>query len=690
MSIFAEFRRLSRSRMAMLSVTGLLFIPLLYSGMLIGAFWDPYGKLNELPVAVVNQDAGAVMDGKTVAAGKELTDRLQEEHNFKWAFTNREEAMQGLHDHRYALAFVIPQDFSERTTTLQSDRPEPAQLQYYVDDGWNYLNSKIGSEAANRLKEEVSKSVTKAYAQAVLDSVGQAVDGLKQAGDGAAKLADGAKTANEGAQRLHDNMAKLADGTLSIEQGLNKLKDGSVKVADGAHDTAAGGASLADGLKQLVDAQKKLADGASQSAAGATSLADGADRLRSGTEALAAGAADAHVGSQAAATGSEQLAAGLEQYAKAHGGMKDDAAFQKLLETAKQVAAGTGKLQQGVGQLDEGAKQLAAAQGQAADGAHQLQQGLQTLGGGLEQFGGKLSEASAGASKLATGAGELAAGADKLRDGIGSAGQGFRVVQDGTAKLAGGSQDLAGGLAKLTDGSQELSGKLSDATKDAGTVKNGDKQTDMFADPVSVDEHKLTQVPNYGTGMAPYFLSLGLYVGVLLSTVILPLRDSAGTYKSGLRWYLSKALIFAPVVLLQTVLADTVLLYGLGLKVPHVWAFYVVTAVIALAFMTIIQFFVSLADQIGRFIAVILLTLQLAASAGTYPVELLPGWLQAIHPWMPMSHTIEALRLVIKGAPASDILAPLSVLALYAVVFIGLTLAYFQLAFRHQKAVLAP
>ncbi|WP_235427032.1 YhgE/Pip family protein [Cohnella kolymensis] len=118
--------------------------------------------------------------------------------------------------------------------------------------------------------------------------------------------------------------------------------------------------------------------------------------------------------------------------------------------------------------------------------------------------------------------------------------------------------------------------------------------------------------------------------------------------------------------MLQTVLVDSVLLYGFGLQVSNVPLFYGVSIAIALTFMKILQFFITLADQIGRFIGVVLLTLQLAASAGTYPAELLPAWLQAIGPWMPMTHAISALRLVVAGGAAGEIGSELLVLAVYA------------------------
>ncbi|WP_219642182.1 YhgE/Pip domain-containing protein [Cohnella sp. CFH 77786] len=689
-NLFAEFGRLSRNRMAMLSVAALAFIPLLYSGMLIGAFWDPYGKLDRLPVAVVNQDTGAVMDGKPIDAGQELVDELKGNSDFKWEFTDGADATKGLKEHKYAMAFVIPENFSKLAATLKDETPQPADIQYYVDDGWNYLNSRIGAEAAERLRSDVSRSVTKAYAQAVMDSVGQAADGLKQAGDGAAKLADGAAEAKVGAQRLHDNLAKLANGSLQLEQGMGKLQAGASTLAGGAHEAADGAASLAGGLGQLQAASGKLAEGVDRSAAAAGELAGGTSQLAANAKTLAGGLDELGSGGQAVSSGADQLAQGLEQYANAHGGMTDDAAFRKLLETAKQVAAGAGRMQQGAADLKQGADRLAGAEEKAAAGAVQLRDGLKQLGDGFGKFDGKLGEAAAGADRLASGTARVAAGADSLQEGIAAAGNGFSTVTKGTAQLAGGSADLAGGVGKLTDGSRELSDKLGTAAKDAGSLTGGDKTADMFAEPVSVSEHKLASIPNYGTGMTPYFLSLGLFVGVLLSTVILPLRDAPAGVTGGIRWYLSKVLLFAPLVLVQTAVVDTVLIYGLGLKVPHVAAFYGVTIVIALTFMTILQFLISLADQIGRFLGVILLTLQLASSAGTYPAELLPAWLQAVSPWMPMTHAIQALRLVIEGAPAADFAAPLYKLAAYAVVFVALTIGYFLYASRRGRGESEP
>ncbi|MFC5701739.1 YhgE/Pip family protein [Cohnella faecalis] len=689
-SLLGEFRRMSGNRMAKLSLAGLAVIPLLYSGMLIGAFWDPYGKLGDLPVAVVNEDAGATMDGKAIHVGADLVEELGKKDTFKWSFTNASEAMEGLEDHRYAMAFVIPGDFSSKTATLKEDNPQPAGISYYVDDGWNYLSSRIGDSASETLRADVSKEVTKAYAAAVLDSVGSAAEGLKEASDGASKLADGAKEAQDGAEKLHANLAKLADGTLQLNQGLGKLTGGAATLATGAREAASASGTLAGGLGKLSGAGKSLSDGAAASGQGAASVAAGAEKLSGSGQTLATGAADAKSGSVSVSAGADQLAAGLKQYADAHSDLASDPAFQKLLGAATQVAEGAGKLKQGTAALAAGAEQLADGQRTLSQGAAQLNGGLQQLNTGLSSYLGKVDEASAGADKLAAGIKQLSSGAEQLRNGLGDADSGVRTVTDGASKLTDGSEQLAGGIKKLGDGSSELSGKLGEASKDANALKGGDKTTEMFAEPVSINEHKLANIANYGTGMTPYFLSLGLYVGIMMSTIILPLRDSSGAVsRSGWRWYLSKLALFAPVVLLQSILADTLLLYVMGLEVPNVPLFYAASALIALTFMTILQFLVSLADTIGRFIGVILLTLQLAASAGTYPTELLPAWLQAISPWMPMTHAIEALRLLIAGAPASKLAEPLLILAAFAVLFIALTFGYFHLASKRKGEAFA-
>ena len=146
----------------------------------------------------------------------------------------------------------------------------------------------------------------------------------------------------------------------------------------------------------------------------------------------------------------------------------------------------------------------------------------------------------------------------------------------------------------------------------------------MFASPVKVKTEKMAEVPNYGTGFTPYFLSLGLFVGALLLSIVYPLRDTVGVPKSGFSWFISKFGVLLSVGIIQAVVADVILLFGLGVEVQSIPYFILFSIVTSLAFIALIQCLVTAFGDAGRFIAIITLIIQLTTSAGTFPLELIP------------------------------------------------------------------
>ena len=186
-------------------------------------------------------------------------------------------------------------------------------------------------------------------------------------------------------------------------------------------------------------------------------------------------------------------------------------------------------------------------------------------------------------------------------------------------------------MSELKEGG-ELAGKLNEVADKTGDIKTTDETVTMFAGPVQVEEHKVNEVPNYGTGFAPYFLSLGLFVGALLCTIILPIRSASVPNASGWNRFVSRTLSFAGMGLIQALLASVVMLYGLKLEVQSVPLFYLFSIITSLSFMFLVQMFVTWLDQPGRFVVIVILILQLTTSAGTFPVELIPNWMKALNP----------------------------------------------------------
>src|SRR5699024_5836238 len=152
----------------------------------------------------------------------------------------------------------------------------------------------------------------------------------------------------------------------------------------------------------------------------------------------------------------------------------------------------------------------------------------------------------------------------------------------------------------------------------------------MIANPVEVGNEQINDVPNYGTGFAPYFLSLGLFVGALLLSIVYPLREPAGIPSSGFNWFLGKFVVLFSIGIIQALIASAILILGLGIEVQSVPFFILYAILTSLVFITLIQFLVTCFDDPGRFIAIILLIMQLTTSAGTFPLELIPNILQPL------------------------------------------------------------
>ena len=267
--------------------------------------------------------------------------------------------------------------------------------------------------------------------------------------------------------------------------------------------------------------------------------------------------------------------------------------------------------------------QLADGSGQVTGGLGTLSAGVSKLADGSSQVTGGLGTLSVGANQMAGGVNQLADGSGQVTTGLGTLSNGSTQLIDGVNKLADGSGKVTDGLVKVNDGSSELAEKLGEGAEKTGEVKGTDKTYDMFASPVKVKTEKMAEVPNYGTGFTPYFLSR-LFVGALLLSIVYPLRDTVGVPKSGFSWFISKFGVLLSVGIIQAIVADVILLFGLGVEVQSIPYFILFSIITSLAFIALIQCLVTAFGDAGRFIAIITLIMQLTTSAGTFPLELIP------------------------------------------------------------------
>jgi putative membrane protein len=780
--LWQEVQAIVRNRKAFIPIIAILFIPLLYSGMFLWAFWDPYGHLDRLPVAVVNNDRGAEFNGETLKLGDELVDNLKENKKFGWRFVSGKEATKGLEEQKYYMAVIIPENFSENATTLQDEQPKPMKLIYMPNEGFNFLAAQIGDSAVEKIKEEVAKNVTKTYAETMLDNVKEMAKGLEQASDGANQLHDGVKqatdggatlqaglhsakdgsdklkegahTAKNGAAELYTNLKLLAKHSLTFENGLqsassgaDQLRAGLGRLQDGFLKMQSGHSQLLAGAKQVETGAQRLSDGLHESLNGMEQmkekmpqLTDGAQKLQEGAVQLASSMEQWKQGADQTKAGAAQVSQGLEQAVaqlddliskttdptekvllqtmkqnlqplvqgskEVAGGINELANSATALKAgADQLADGAAGLHQGQLALNAGVEKLLAGQQQLASGADALVAGQTKVVQGLTTFGEKLaegktgvdqlaagsSELSSGLNQLAQGSGKLTAGTNQLAAGSGQLASGMTELDNGASalaagidKLSNGSDQLVNGMNKLDAGSKELAEKLKDGAKKANDVKANNDVYNMFADPVKKENENIHHVPNYGTGFTPYFLSLGLFVGALLISIVFPLREPAGVPTSGISWFISKFGILVAIGILQSLLADAVLLGALDIHVQSVPTFILFTIITSITFISLIQFLVTLLGDPGRFIAIVILILQLTTSAGTFPLEVIPKSLQHFNNWLPMTYSVFGLKAVISTGDFAFMWHNAAILGLFAAIFIIGTVIYFTVQHHRQ------
>jgi putative membrane protein len=635
--VFHDWKLLWSHKHGRIALVFLLMVPLIYTGLFLAGYWDPYGRLDQLPVAVVNLDKGAVMDHKAIHVGDDFVKKLKENKELNFQFVSEKEANDGLKNGRYYMVITVPEDFSKKVTTLMDPHPQRAQLIYKVNEGKNFVASQIGSAAVKEMDAKIERSITKSYTEGVFEKMEELAQGLGKAADGASQLHKGTARAEKGVHELTDGVTRLTKGAVQLEQGSNRLSAGAHQLEKGMESLKQGTGNLSAGMNRLSAGHRTLETGVAQLSQGTKAWLDGNKKIQQGQGQLQQTA--------------NMLKSALAQYMQGHPDAARDPDLQKIKAISDGIAEAADALYKGQAQLAEGAEKLNAGQSQ-------LEQGM-------KQFGKKMGEATAGAHQLALGADQLAAGFSKWETGFSSLDKGIVALANGEQRLYNGAEKLSNGLVQLTDGSGELSEKLREAAQKTSTIHADNAVATMFSHPVQLVGSKLHHVPNYGNGIAAYFLSLGLYVGGIIGANVLPLTRREGA--SATAYFVNKLGLFYSIGIIQTFIVMMIVLFGFHLHVTSVPLFILFSLLVSLTFMTFIFMLVSVFGLVGKFAAVTLLILQLSTCGGTFPMELNAPIMRAIGQWLPMTYSVRGFQDVIALGDLSSLLSH----ALMMLVYLG-------------------
>lgn len=595
----SEIKRFGRSRMTRAAIVVLMLLPLVYGALYLWAYWDPFGHVNKMPVALVNADKGATVSGQHVNIGEEISKSLTADGSMDWHVLSLDEARSGVDHGNYYFMLELPPDFSEAIASPLTGEPKQANLVAVYNDANNYISSSIGRTAIDQVLNAVSTRISGQAVNQVLSVVVSSGAGIQQAADGARQLADGA--------------AKVDDGAGQLAAGLHTARPGSAQLATGAKQ-------LSDGINQATDPLLTVTKAVANIGGSTDKLQQGAEALRQANDQIDGIAKAQDSAANALTAVIDQLAGRQDPAANTLRGIQDQLREHQFTPQVRQ-------------QLTDAENASIAMTATLRGPGSPLKSALDQVGGKGQELTNKLTQLRNGAQQLATGNAQLASGIAKMDDG---------------------AQQLKSGTAQLRSGSAELATKLTDGAKQVPTWSNQQKNAiaDTIGGPVHLETAHENAAPNFGTGMAPFFVTLALFFGALVLWMILrPLQTRAiAAEVLPLRVALSSYLPAATIGIFQAIILYCVVRFALGMHAAHPVAMLGFMVLISFAFVAATQAINALVGPaVGRVLLMALLMLQLVSAGGMYPVETTSRPFQILHKYDPMTYGVNGLRQLILG-----------------------------------------
>ena len=692
-----DFLRILKAPASIVVVLALIVLPSLYTWFNVVGFWNPYGNTGNLRVCVVNEDAGSSSDlTGAINLGDMVVEQLHDNDQLGWDFVDYDTAMEAVKSgHAYA-AFVLPRDFSADLLTLLSGDFQQPQLEYYVNEKMNPVSPKITDTGANTLDTTINSTFVATVAKTVTDALGEEV-GVAQG-----KIDDAHTNALAGVDKAQQSISGARDSV----QGLRDAADQSqTKVADAASLLSDADEVLGDLSGQMLIVQSlmgttqtdvsKLTSGLmgamdsgsiflSQSAAKVNTAIGGAAAFVTEAQGRVDGAiaqGNAMVSaSQAVVAQMEALVAQMDD------NDPNKASLEKAIERLKQSNTNASRSLSELSDMSADMGRVAESVSSASDSVNTA---VQTTISNADSYRGTLSSdtfpaINAGVGNLNVAVGNLAAAASAQR-----------VLVDQAVSLTGQlSETLTTARSALdqTDGVlADLQTSIDTVKTDLVALKTSTAITDFFGDGTTIDAEKVasfmqspTEVKTeylfplnaYGSGMAPLFINMSLWIGVFMLMVIMRIEvDDEGIENlTAAQRYIARYLFFGGMVSLQAVVCCVECL-AIGVQCESV-ALFLLTAVLASLTYLAIQLTLSTTLQhIGKGICVILIFVQIPGATGLYPIEMTSPFFQFIYPFFPFTYGINALRETIAGFYGLEWVSLIAHLGIFFAIFLAIGLA---------------
>lgn len=689
-----DMMRVRNNVIALVVIIGISVVPCLYAWFNIAASWDPYSNTGNLKVAVASADEG--YEGSLIPIeiniGDKVLSALRENTQMEWVFTTEEKATSGVKSGKYYAAIVIPKDFSNKMMSVFSEKVEKPEITYYSNAKENAIAPKVTDKGAGAVQRQVNEVFIETVSDTTL-TVLQAVSNMTQA-SGAETIVDNLNTnLNQIAGDLTASAGLLesfSDMTGSAQKLLNSTTEFLQTVQQQTKESRQTFQETSKTFSGLDDSMDAAADSVGTALKSAENVYDQMDQVILG--AFSDESADA----QQIASTLDTLAGQVGNVVTAYTSVRDSiaAVADKYPETSPLVDAIVlrmdtsiqqqknlqSKLQDSAKGLRDATTDLGTVRSELKDLAAKNRENMSGMSASykssvqksLNQLSASLTSSKQEISSLLSQVDQSANGIYKLTDTADSdLSEIQKVLGDSGELLTEASDRIADTTARLDE--MEASGDFSELK----ALISGDKSaiSTFLAAPVSLDTHKIYEIANYGSSMAPFYSVLSIWIGGIVLVAMLKVNVSENCTK-GLKnvklhqIYFGRFITFMIVGLFQSTLIALGDLLYLGIQCEHPFLFLLGCWFSSLVFVNIIYTLTVSLGDIGKAVSVILLVVQVAGTGGTFPIEVAPSFFRAVYPLLPFTHSMAALRETVGGMYGMNYWIDLGKLA----IFLGISL----------------
>lgn len=713
-NIIAIFKRdLSRIRgsvVALIVAVGLVIVPTLYAWFNIAGSWDPYGNTGNLKVAVANSDDGYMSDliPVRVNIGDTVVSALRENDQLDWRFVSESDAVEGVRSGEYYAAVVIPENFSSHMMTVFSSDAEHAEIVYYENQKANAIAPRVTDKAASTVRQQIDETFAKTISDVGLATTSSLLEFMD--GDQIAAYAGNLSGT------LASAITTLRDASGSVDEFAGLLQS-STGLLDSTSDLLASAGAANENAEALVGDAKTGLSGMHDALDAAVaainqSLKDSAGDYDAAAKAIdeAFGAADAHVSltvtqlRDASADVAKRASdmrdvqdnilaverdvegSNLPEKLKAELVQKIDIVANTVGNVANQQELLAKHLSDAAASLETGAADARAKAQAVKDG---IAEAKGSIGGVKDSYNATLKQQI---SDLSDAVADVARRGSDMADDLGATVTDLSHAASALSDdLAGAHEVLAGASADLVSAADDLQ-RLKEGLDTAVTSGDLDRVreligsdpaalADALAAPVALDRQAVYHIKNYGSAMAPFYTTLSIWVaGIVLAAMLKANVDEADVKALGNprlhELYLGRYAFFALLAFAQATLVCAGDLLFFGIQCEHPFQFMLVGWLAGFVFSNMIYTLTVSFGDIGKAIAVVLLVMQVAGSGGTFPIEMTADFFQAVYPFLPFTHAINAMHAAMAGAYGMEFWIELGTLSLYLIPSLALGLVF--------------